>query len=91
MVFAMVKDIKLFGALKKFGHNGLLQLEAPEGTTVMSFRQILKAKIYSVHGEEFKSEILDKSAIACGSKLLGDKDIIPKSESIVVLPPVCGG
>lgn len=91
MVLAMVREIKLFGALKKFGEKGAICVDAPRGIKVSSLREMLKVKISERYAASFRGELIDRSAIAIESTLLRDEDLVPDDGVVVVLPPVCGG
>ena len=87
----MVVQVRLFGALKRFGEAGIIQLAAELPMPVHKFKQELQRYLIAQPSGEQGSAIVARSACSDGSRILGEMDELPVGVEISVLPPVCGG
>lgn len=97
MVYFMVIEIRLFGALKKFAEAGLLLLDVPQTCSIREIRELLKHRLSSEFPGVFKGELVDKAAFANEAgvfgeaRVLGSDEQVAQTASLALLPPVCGG
>lgn len=87
----MVTQINLFGALKRFGKGGQLLLNLPEPCSAAEVRSLLKERLKSDFPGIFVDTLIDRAALATGSRVLAEGECLGKEEELAVLPPVCGG
>lgn len=83
--------VKMFGVLRKFADaEGTLQIMLSEKVTVPKLKTVLAATLAEKF-IGFDPQLIEASAIAADSEILGaDAEVVPHAE-ISVLPPVCGG
>lgn len=91
MVSAMVAQIHLFGALRKFGSEGVLTLEFNEPCSVREIRELLKEKLAREFPLEFQGALIDRAALANDKRVLAEDEQIKETARLSLLPPVCGG
>lgn len=87
----MVIEIRLHGALKKFGKNGAVPLDVPEPCSASRLKEILKEKLSRDFPGVFEAGLLERAALADDSHILGNDDEVSMLRSLAILPPVCGG
>lgn len=79
---------RFFGAMRAFGDGRLLRV--PAGSTVAQVKELLAQQL-SAEFANFQNGLLAQSAIGDARAVLGERDAIPLSGELAVLPPVCGG
>jgi molybdopterin converting factor small subunit len=80
-------DVRLFGAFRQFGSAPTLRVSVPDGGTVADLRAAVAASLPSGNAHS----LLRASAFATDDRMLDDADVLPASDELAVLPPVCGG
>ncbi len=82
-------QIKLFGAFRQF-QNGPVTLELPSGISVAEVKTALWEKLQEIKpGADLA--LLNASALASSSSVLEANTRLTESQSLAILPPVCGG
>jgi molybdopterin converting factor small subunit len=82
-------QIKLFGAFRQF-QNRPVVLELPSGISVAEVKTALWEKLQEIKpGADLA--LLNASAIASSSSVLLPEMSLTESQSLAILPPVCGG
>lgn len=83
-------DIKLFGAFRKF-QNEPVVLSLPTGSTVAAVKHALWETLQTLKPGVADASLLASSALASAQTVLADTDTLNNSQSLAILPPVCGG
>jgi molybdopterin converting factor small subunit len=83
--------LKLFGALRKYGENSMIELQLPKFASVSDLKAVLETYIDGQHPGFKNSGILAECAFATEDRVLAENEAIPETKMIAVLPPVCGG
>jgi sulfur carrier protein ThiS len=76
----VTRVIELYGRLKESGER--VELELPAGTTAAAALQLLGQKL---------GRGVEGAVLASESAVLGADEVIPESQRLAALPPVCGG
>jgi molybdopterin converting factor small subunit len=77
--------ISFYGAFRKYGDHAILDL--PQGGSVAEVKDLL-AKHLSGKAE---AALIKDSAIACNDTIVDSSCRIQATDSLAILPPVCGG
>lgn len=85
-------EIQLFGAFRTFSAQPV-KLQVPSGLTAAAVKTRLGEVLVSQLGApaERVEALLAASPLATASAVLGDTALIDQSQSLAILPPVCGG
>lgn len=83
-------DIKLFGAFRKF-QNEPVVLHVPTGTTAAEVKTALWETLEKTKPGVADASLIASSALATAQAVLADDDTLNQSQSLAILPPVCGG
>ena len=83
------REIRLFGALGRFGQQQKLLLDVGPDATVANLRQALAARLAGAEG--FDPRLLDESVFADEHDILAENARPDPRANLAVLPPVCGG
>jgi len=88
----MIKvEIQMFGALKKFSEDGVVELELKEPMNLGEVRTALITKLNNQFHDESIKTLINTSAFGNENEVLEDDAIIKASAQLALLPPVCGG
>ncbi len=91
MVSFMVLEVRLFGALKRFGERGIIFVEAPPGSTVAAVRQAIQQHLEGQFVDSFPAGVFERSALANDTRVFAEMDEVVTGSCLSLLPPVCGG
>ena len=91
MVPPMVLEIRLFGALKRFGSNGMLLIEAPDRSSVSEIRNAILHDLQRKFTDSFPESLLERSVLANETRIFSNTEEVVTERSLNLLPPVCGG
>jgi molybdopterin converting factor small subunit len=83
--------IRLFGAFRQYADGETLAMAVPSGTTVHALRTLLRQHLQATHPTFQEGRLVELSAFANDTALLGDDDIVTDQSTLAVLPPVSGG
>lgn len=85
--------VRLFGALRQWAPEGELTLSSPAGAGAAEVRRLLGEAMVARGAAAECRALLERSALADESRLLGVGWTVPAigCEVLAVLPPVCGG
>jgi molybdopterin converting factor small subunit len=81
----MKRSIELYGALKDGGLGTTVELDLGKGATAAEAISLLKG----LFGK--KASLLQGAVLATETEVLAGSDLLPKSQRLAALPPVCGG
>ena len=87
----MVVEVRLFGALRRFGDAGIVRVDVPENGSVREIRDLVKQELSRAFPGEFKGELVDKAALASEDRVMRSEEKIGAGRMLALLPPVCGG
>ncbi len=87
----MVAKIRVFGVLRKFGSEGLLTVAVKTPCSVSEIRRLLKEQLAAEFPGSFHEELIERAALADGTRLLAEQDQVTSADRLTLLPPVCGG
>lgn len=86
----MLREIRLFGALKRFGAAGVLSIEVKDSVLAGE----LRADVGKLLARNFPGEspflLVGRSALVCDSRVLAQDELVAQGQ-LALLPPVCGG
>ena len=80
-------EVRLFGAFRQFGSAPTLRVTVRRGATVAD----LRAGVAELLAGDNAHALLLASAFATDDRMLDDAEVLPASDELAVLPPVCGG
>lgn len=80
----LILPIKFFGMFRKFGEQ--IEVEIPSGSSVEEIKKMITHEL----GKDNK-DLVDSSVLANTTDILPDAYIFNESQSLSILPPVCGG
>ncbi len=83
-------SIRMFGAFRKH-HQGALLLNIASGSTVSAVKKAIAEKLRQMNPDFSDDELIDKSVLADNQRILGTDECINGSDTLAILPPVCGG
>ena len=83
--------LKLFGVLRKYGENSVVEISLPKFSSVSDLKARLEKQIELSHPGFLESGILAECAFANDERILDANEAVPETSFIAVLPPVCGG
>ena len=86
-------DIKLFGAFRTC-QNAPVTLHMPAGATAATVKTALSEALQQCNAgmtQDTLSSLIASSALATAQAVLTDSDTLNHSQSLAILPPVCGG
>jgi molybdopterin converting factor small subunit len=91
-IFCLTLEIKLFGAFRAFAAMPVT-VQVPAGATVAMVKSALGEVLVSHYGapEERVTALLAASPLATADAVLTEHDVVLATQSLAVLPPVCGG
>ena len=81
----MTCTVRLFARARDLAGADTLAVELPEGSTVGSLREAMRAACPALAG------LLGRSAIAVGNDFARDDAPVPPNVEVALLPPVSGG
>ena len=84
-------NLKLFGALRKYGVDAKLELSVPSVCTIGDLQHHLAEHLTKTHSDFVGPELLDECAFANEDRILLRDEMVPLNGFVAVLPPVCGG
>lgn len=84
----MIITFKGFGSVRMLRN---YQLETGVSLTIAQLRQELKTKLASELPTKELAGLIDSCAFACDEELFSENYLINSSQTISILPPVCGG
>lgn len=87
----MLRNIRLFGALKRFGTEGLLSIEMKNSRTAGELRAEVGQLLELNFPGESPSLLVGRSALVCDSRVLAQDELVDAQGQLALLPPVCGG
>lgn len=91
MVFTMVKQVLLFGALRRFGTQGILEVEVPATCSAAQLRALIKERIAASGAGNVVGSLVDSAACSDGAVILTSEADVTSASTLALLPPVCGG
>lgn len=83
-------EVRLFGAFRAFDPDARVVLELPDGAIVGDVRAALR-RYGETHWSGFGPGLLARSAFASETSVLHDREPVPQTGRLAVLPPVSGG
>ncbi|MDC7684430.1 hypothetical protein PQU92_14180 [Asticcacaulis sp. BYS171W] len=83
--------IELFGAFKRFGTNGFVDLEVTLPIMIRDLRQVLADHLSETHDGFSREGLYKVSAFATDTAVLPAGAIIDVPTRLAVIPPVSGG
>lgn len=90
IIQAIHLEIKLFGAFRKF-QSTPVSLEVAAGSTATEVKAALWAHLQARHPGVADASLLAASALSTDRQVLAENDTLNQSQSLAILPPVCGG
>ena len=91
----MMRMVEVYGTLRSFIADGTCRLNLAEEALPQDVRNELLA-FARLHesgapGASGLAEVLERSVVAAGDRILREEEAIGREETLAVLPPVCGG
>lgn len=83
-------ELDLFGAFREFDQTSRIDVEIADGACVSDLRKAVHA-YGQQHWPDFRPGLLSRSAFASEVAILRDRELVPTSGRMVLLPPVSGG
>lgn len=84
-------EIELFGAFSGFKSDKALILQIPIGEGVAAIKAAILKHIKEMAPDFSNEKLIQVSAIANASSILGDEFVVESDEKLAILPPVNGG
>lgn len=86
----MKVHLTLFGALRDADVRGFIELEAPDGCTIATLRELLRDHLRT-HAPNLSASLVQRSAFASEDEILHNHRSLPANGQLAILPPVSGG
>ena len=85
-------QLRLFGAFRKYElGESLLRFQIPAGSSVKDVKAVVAARLRERVPEFKEEQLLEDSALADESQVLGNHWVAARGCTLALLPPVCGG
>lgn len=82
--------IRLFGTFRQFQQDPVVLTIAP-GSTVQAVKNALWAHLQTIRPGFGDPDLLNRSVLSTDELVLADTDTVQVSQTLAILPPVCGG
>lgn len=83
--------IRCFGKAKELEKSGRLSLAFAQPVSVSTLRRALIEKLSSHQDPQFVEALVNDCALGDSQKILHGDQLLSGDQSLVLLPPVCGG
>lgn len=80
----LILPVKFFGMFRKFGEQ--VDIEIPVGSSVVQIKKMITQQLGAEH-----KDLVDSSVLANATDILTDAYTFQETQSLSILPPVCGG
>lgn len=87
----MQLNIKLFGKTKELEPSGSVVLSFEKDISVIDLKTALIEKFSANADPKKVSDLIQDCALGNSRQILRNEDLLTGNESLVLLPPVCGG
>lgn len=84
-------EIRLYGAFRDYSSEAWVRVEVVPGTSLPELKQVLCARLEAMQPGSHAGALLEQSVFADDSDVLPADMRLSRSQSLSLIPPVCGG